>query len=72
MQSRLFVYLEVDLFTSRLTWSTCSGLMIGLLKQKSSVFMIRSLENQFLLFIVFHCYNQPITKSVGIGWWLVA
>ena len=43
--------------------------VIGLLKQKSSLFMIRYLENQFLYFIVFHCYNQPLTEAVSTGWW---
>ena len=43
------------------------GHVIGLLKQKSSLFMNRSLENQFPS-LVFHCYNQPLTKHVSIGW----
>jgi hypothetical protein len=29
----------------------------------------RSLESLFLRFIVFHCYNPPITKPVHVGWW---
>ena len=53
------------------TKNKSSGLVIGLLKQKSSlhVSMIRSSENQFLQFITFHCYNQPLTKPIRIGWW---
>ena len=43
--------------------------MIELLKQKPSLFVIRSLENQFLSFIVFYCYNQPLTKLASINWW---
>ena len=45
------------------------GLVIRLLKQKSLLFVIGSLENQLLWFIVFHCYNQPVTTPVSIGCW---
>ena len=31
--------------------------------------MIRSLENQFLWFIVFHCYNQNLTEADGSLVW---
>ena len=31
------------------------GFVIGLMKQKSSLFVIRSLDKRFLQFLVFHC-----------------
>lgn len=33
------------------------------------MFLICSLDNKFLYFIVFDCYNQPLTKPDSIGWW---
>ena len=44
----------------------CSNSVIGLLKQKSSLFVVRSLENQILYSFLFHCYNQPLTESVSM------
>ena len=46
-----------------------SGFVTGFLKRKSSLFVIRSLENQILYFVVLHCYNQPLTKPDSSGWW---
>ena len=37
-------------------------------KKTSLQFVSRSLGNQILLFIIFYCYNQPLTKVVSIGW----
>ena len=39
--------------------------MTGILKENSLLFVIRTLANQFLKFIVFHCYNQPLAKPVS-------
>ena len=40
----------------------------GILKQTSALYVIRSLENELLKIIVFHC-NQPLRKPVSIYRW---
>ena len=50
-----------------------SVFVIGLLKQKSSLFSIRSLQNLvYCLKKIVHClslFYQPLAKPVCIGWW---